>query len=384
MTNYKAVTAFLVSDKTRIYYHGEGILKKVSESESRDLWYFRVKGMKAPYEVNVDPDLANNDTMTIFINYKVFGYDGSYLGATGVGLTVRAVKDLIERYQEKYGQSIYFLDRTGKVALYGSKYRGPASIAVRGELSDHVAAILSGTNRITEFEDESGVVLMSSRFIPELNWILVVEQPADALLRDFRSTLKLSLAVCAFVTLIVFYLNRRTVNYFNAKLADLALLDDLTGLPNRRAFTMGMNQIATQAKRAPEDLTLLMADIDHFKKVNDEHGHLAGDEVLKKVATMVKSRIRGWDLLCRWGGEEFLVLLKGASPEDGVRISEEIRASVENEEFIVPGASLRLTVSLGVTVFNPHESEPEALARVDRALYAAKESGRNKVTYLAR
>ena len=119
-TNYKTVTSFFVSEKTKTYYHADGILKKVSPEEQRDIWYFRVRGMKNDYEINVDPDLANKDAMTIFINYRVFDYDRNYIGATGVGLTVRAVKDLIEVYQKKYNRTIYFIDSKGEIKLAGS------------------------------------------------------------------------------------------------------------------------------------------------------------------------------------------------------------------------------------------------------------------------
>jgi len=115
---YKTYTSFFVSERTRNYYYTDGILKKVSSNEVRDKWYFRVREMKTDYEINIDPDMANKDTMTIFINYRVFGYDGKYIGATGVGFAVGAVKRLIESYQEKYNRLIYFTDKDGNITLY--------------------------------------------------------------------------------------------------------------------------------------------------------------------------------------------------------------------------------------------------------------------------
>ena len=112
-------TSFFVSEKSRIYYHADGILKKVSPDEARDRWYFRVREMADDYEINVDPDMANQDAMTIFVNYRVYDYDHHYIGATGVGLTVGAVKALIKTYQERYNRTIYFVDRQGVVKLAG-------------------------------------------------------------------------------------------------------------------------------------------------------------------------------------------------------------------------------------------------------------------------
>ncbi|HON88803.1 MAG TPA: cache domain-containing protein [Spirochaetia bacterium] len=117
---YKTFTSFFVSDRTKIYYHAEGILKTVSEYEPRDVWFFRVREMEPEFEINVDPDMANNDTMTIFVNYKVFDYNHKFIGATGVGLSVSFVKALIAKYQNQYNREIYFTDKEGKIVLYNA------------------------------------------------------------------------------------------------------------------------------------------------------------------------------------------------------------------------------------------------------------------------
>lgn len=119
---YNTFTSFFVSEKTKTYYHPDGILKKVSPDEERDIWYYRVREMTDDYELNIDPDLSNKDAMTIFINYRVFDYDGNYIGATGVGLAVSAVKRLIEAYQDKYNRTIYFIDKKGEIKIAGSGF----------------------------------------------------------------------------------------------------------------------------------------------------------------------------------------------------------------------------------------------------------------------
>ncbi len=121
---YGAFSTFFVSENTAIYYTGDGMLKKVRINEPRDEWYFRVRSMKAPYEINVDPDLANKDALTIFINYRVLDFNGNYIGAAGIGLTVDAVRQLIMDYQQRFARTIYFVDHSGKIVLYadGSGY----------------------------------------------------------------------------------------------------------------------------------------------------------------------------------------------------------------------------------------------------------------------
>jgi len=380
---YNAVTSFLVSEPSRVYYHHGGILKSVLPEEPRDAWFFRVRGMEPAYEVNVDPDLANKDTMTIFINYKVLDYEGRFLGATGVGITVGAVKNLVEHYQDRFGRAVYFTDKEGRVVLHGSRYQGADRLSQRAGLVPHLPTLLKEGESSVEFQEGSETVLLNARYIPELKWILVVEESPEDLLRGFRATLKANLAICALVTLLVVLLNRKTVHYFHDKLADMALRDDLTGAANRRSFSIYFAQLTAQARRQPEALCALLVDMDHFKAINDRHGHLVGDLVLKQVAAHLKAHIRDWDVLCRWGGEEFLVLLKGADLASALGIAEQLRLGIEQARFGPKPESIQVTVSIGVTQYAPKDSEADMVGRADSALYGAKGTGRNRVETLA-
>lgn len=377
---YNAVTAFLVSERTKTYYHAEGVLKVVREDEPRDAWYFRVRSMKDDYEINVDPDMANRDTMTIFINYKVFGFTGEYLGATGVGLTVGAVKALIERYQEKYGREVYFADRKGEVILHRDGYAGESNLNARAQLKDRLPWVVTGKPAAIEMEENGETVLVSARFIPELNWVLVVEQRADDLLVQFRRALYWNLAICAFVTLLVLMLHRKVVGVYHDKLTEMALQDGLTGVPNRRAFALAFAQLAKEVARQPEPVSLLMIDLDRFKELNDKYGHVSGDKALVRAAELIKGRVRTSDLFCRWGGEEFLVVLRGADEEAAISVAEEIRKAFEREEFGGQDDRAKLTTSVGVAAMNPGDTETALINRADEALYRAKTTGRNKVS----
>ncbi len=376
---YQAVTSFFVSDKSKTYYHASGILKKVSEKEWRDAWYFRVKEMKQPYEINVDVDLANRDAMTVFINYRVFDYKGNFIGATGVGLTVDAVTKLVNEYQQRYQRSIFFVDQTGKlvVATPQTRARGTDINRIDG-LAPLAKDIMRHGSGSFEYYGDGSNRLLNVRFIPELNWYLLVERIENEAIAGIRNILFINLAVCAAITIIIIFSSILTINRYQSQLEEMATTDKLTGLFNRQAFDILMLQFNAEQKRSTEPFCLLLFDVDHFKEVNDSFGHLAGDKVLSTIAAAAKSKLRESDILCRWGGEEFLAVLKRCSLTDACHRAEEVRAAVEEISISYGDQAIRVTVSLGVTEGKSGIDLDSLLSKVDMALYKAKETGRNR------
>ena len=160
-----------------------------------------------------------------------------------------------------------------------------------------------------------------------------------------------------------------------------SLTDALTQIGNRQYFDGTLTHEMERANESAAPLTLLMVDIDHFKRVNDEFGHLMGDDVLRLVATRLKSNVRDGEI-ARYGGEEFGVILYNKSLQIGKLIAERIRTSVESAEMKVRSTGTpvgRITVSIGVAEFKPRMSGEELVRRADEALYAAKRKGRNCV-----
>jgi diguanylate cyclase (GGDEF)-like protein len=162
----------------------------------------------------------------------------------------------------------------------------------------------------------------------------------------------------------------------NEELERLSVSDALTGLYNRRYLTQRLSEELVRAYRHDASFTVLIADVDEFKKYNDTFGHPAGDEVLKKVANILLSSTRSMDCAARYGGEEFAVLLTGTSADVAAEVAERIRAGVASQEF--PGR--RITLSIGIAEFPNHgQTADEVISSADEALYAAKRAGRNRV-----
>ncbi|BAP42335.1 GGDEF domain protein [Pseudomonas sp. StFLB209] len=158
-----------------------------------------------------------------------------------------------------------------------------------------------------------------------------------------------------------------------------ALLDPLTGLPNRAAWGERLEREIARWQQNRDSLLIGILDLDHFKRINDGYGHLAGDKVLKIVAKELHRRLRTTDFLARFGGEEFVLLMPATELQTGLLMLDELRAAVERCPFHFKGEPVTITVSIGVTDLRAAERSDTALKRADQALYRAKESGRNRV-----
>jgi diguanylate cyclase len=158
-----------------------------------------------------------------------------------------------------------------------------------------------------------------------------------------------------------------------------ALVDPLTGLPNRAAWSERLEHEIAQWQQHGNSLLLAMLDLDHFKRINDNYGHLAGDKVLKIIASVLRKRLRGTDFIARFGGEEFVLLVPNTPLTVGAKLAETLRAAIEACPFHFKGERVTITVSMGMTAFKAGEHSDLVLKRADQALYRAKNAGRNRV-----
>ena len=162
-------------------------------------------------------------------------------------------------------------------------------------------------------------------------------------------------------------------------LEEAAMTDPLTTVLNRRAMMEYLTREVARNQRDNTHFVLLLADLDHFKDINDSHGHDVGDWVLIETAKRFKNIIRGQDAVARWGGEEFLILLPDTGLKGGLMAAEKIRNCIAGEPFIAHGRKLHITVSIGVAAFRPDQPLDDCIRAADMALYKAKDYGRNRV-----
>lgn len=158
-----------------------------------------------------------------------------------------------------------------------------------------------------------------------------------------------------------------------------ALRDPLTQTGNRIAMNQALQREVDIAKRSSQPLSVLMVDIDHFKRINDNYGHSVGDEALREVAGVLKASLRNIDMVFRYGGEEFLVLLSNTSSEVAAMVGERLRQAVHNLQVVFQGQALQMSISLGCATLQAGESVDGLQQRADQALYQAKRNGRNRL-----
>jgi two-component system cell cycle response regulator len=167
---------------------------------------------------------------------------------------------------------------------------------------------------------------------------------------------------------------------------EMAITDQLTGLHNRRYMSRHLDNLVSGAQKTGKPLAFLIMDIDHFKSVNDTHGHDIGDEVLREFASRISANIRGIDLACRFGGEEFVVVMPDTDMDFASTVAERLRKSVETNPFVISRApgKLNVTISIGIAAsLNNGDTAEALLHRADQALYRAKREGRNRVILAA-
>ena len=375
---YHTITAFFVSERTGQYYHPTGVLKKVSASNPDDAWYFQARAARQPYVINIDRDTADKHRLSIFVNYRIEDKSGNFIGVIGVGLSLQTVVELIENYQKRYGREIYFVNRQGDVMLQSSHYNPELHIQNKAGLDKAFVQILTSPSASLSFKTSNGSVLyLNSRLVPEFDWYLIVEQVNDPSSERLETAFLINMGVALVISVIVLLLAHVAVRGYHDKLETMATQDKLTGAASRQVFEFYFRQAVARCKRRDEPLSLVLLDIDLFKQINDNYGHQAGDRVLTRVAQLIKSHVREEDIVCRWGGEEFLLMLSGCDLAHARDITEVIRSAVATLQFPFNNEVAKITLSAGIAQMQEEETLGQIVERADHHLYQAKNAGRN-------
>jgi len=261
------------------------------------------------------------------------------------------------------------------VAAYAIKKEGLFNLKIAGYVPDFTNKLRIGViKNETVLRDilDKGVKTLTAQEREAISNKHVSIQVQQGI--DYRMIWKIGGASSVIVLLILFWM--RKLRSMNRKLEKLSITDRLTGLYNRLKLDEVLESEAARVPRSGQPFSVILIDIDHFKQVNDQHGHQTGDQVLIAVAEILRSGTRTTDFVGRWGGEEFLIVCPHTNTAGACRLAENLRQTIQNHPFPVVEQK---TVSLGVTCYRQNDSVNAIVARADAALYAAKKEGRNRV-----
>ncbi len=367
--------------------------------------------------------------------------DGRMVGALAARLNLRGAEESLRTFAPGTSGRIYLLSSSG--SLIASSLASSPDLMQTTLRAPLFQRLLKREGTIVSYESVADVdVLGSLKQVPRIGWSVLTEIPTEAAYHQVRRFRDLTLAIVAVLLLAVTAIAYRlallivrplerltkgaaevaegdlavdlptatgevgdltyvfnhmvgrlresrqqldavneTLRERNEELERLSASDSLTGLSNRRVLTQRLSEELLRSQRQNHSFTVVMLDVDHFKKYNDAHGHPAGDEVLKRVANILRTSTRAGDCTARYGGEEFAVLLSGKGAEEALQLAERIRERVAEEEF--PAG--RITISAGIAEFPDHGHTAEAvISSADEALYEAKREGRNRVACASR
>ena len=217
--------------------------------------------------------------------------------------------------------------------------------------------------------------------------LISIRVPMDELLTNSKELVLVMSVVSFLILAAIFWLishfilklerNQQTIIQTNAELHRLSSVDYLTNICNRRSFTEALDRLIRIARRYQGTLSVMVLDLDHFKTINDKHGHSVGDTVLQEFSRVVESQVRESDLFGRWGGEEFIIAMPHQDLESALQAAEKVRSVVMEHQF---SNDIRFTVSIGVSTLQNGLSREELIELADQALYRSKTKGRNRVT----
>lgn len=379
-----ALASFFISEKTRNYYSSDAETKKVIENTKADSWYFKVCSIDKPYELFIERNVRYGNQLTIFVNYRMFDKANQFIGVVGVGIAYKSAQKLLDNYEKRFKHKVYFVNKNGIITLATDKDR-PLGADIDNLLGikdihfnpKNLANINIENNKIHSYELGEHAQNVIVRFVPELDWYLIAEKSETDAFASITRSLYYNLLLCLLITIIVVTLTYMALKRYHFAVENAAAIDKLTNLPNRKAFDIGMSVMLQDSQRNKTALGLLLLDLDYFKKINDNFDHLAGDMVLKQVAETIKSTIRADDFVCRWGGEEFLIVVRDCEAVQLMFLAEKIRGAIQATNFKYRDKQIVVTASIGLAERLKDEDIEHLIHRADKALYEAKNGGRN-------
>ncbi|GAB5385371.1 MAG: sensor domain-containing diguanylate cyclase [Aliiglaciecola sp.] len=366
---------FIASEVSRTQYNSNGT--KLALEEGKVDWYFRYKN----WEQDAIADIGQWEDPHFYIDLKIYNDKQEFMGFFGISKSLDSFVGIFDEYKKEHGYDFIFVDQDNNIALSSDPelivdkttfttlesldwYQGLDLEKLPGGSLNNALVRVDGKD-----------ALIAEVKVDPFGWTMYLLTPLQARQTEISRSFVVSVVTLLVIIFALFLLIYHLLYYFKQDMQKNFQTDPLTRLPNRNKVELRYAEMLDQKK----SVGVVLIDIDHFKAVNDTHGHNAGDTVLRQISAMLQGQLRDGDVVGRWGGEEFVLLLPDTTPEQSFEVAQKLRESMANMTASTGSISLQITASFGVSHTETVRPLTEILGYADDALYQAKRDGRNMV-----
>lgn len=386
---YDYNVTYFVSNKTKTYYQSDGTIKKLNPQLPEDRWVedFIQKDNEYEFHMNRRPNIAED--IMLYVNYAI--KDGeTTIGVVGVGIELKELQKILLSYSVVLDGIAYLTNADGTVQIHA----GPHPAVPANRFSENQPLIESEKldSEISFFNEESlldkerevslvwsdeinDYIYITSYYIEDIDLYLIVETNYEFLdyLLLYQKIKVITIFVIAFLLVVILVV--RVATKYHKKNEKYAKTDYLTNISNRSAFDEYLSTALVSNRVTDSNVTLAIIDVDNFKIINDVHGHIIGDKILINTANHFKSFIREKDIVARWGGDEFAIIFH-CDIDHAAKVLKRIMEGVSDNSIL---SKYGVTFSVGIVQNKGENDVTSLLANADKALYLAKDNGKNKI-----
>jgi diguanylate cyclase (GGDEF)-like protein len=339
-------------------------------------WYFRYKAQPE----NAMADIGQWQNPQFYIDLKIYDDEGNFLGVFGVGKSLEAFTQVFNEYKKTYGYDFIFVDQNKDITLTSDP-----ELLIRGVTFKNLADLpwfqtldleqqqTSLNNLLLQINGQES--LIAELNIQPFDWTLYIITPLQARQTEISRGFIISIVTLLAVIFGLFLLIYNLLYYFKKDIQKIKQIDVLTELGNRNKITMKFEKLIYEE----QSISLALINLDNFKSINETHGRNAGDIILRQVAQMLQSDIRETDILGRWNGDEFILLMPNTGPHEAVAVCYKLCRKLATMSITTGTTSIQITGSFGVSFTATPRSLSEVTSAADDALFCAKRDGRSMV-----
>jgi diguanylate cyclase (GGDEF)-like protein len=365
---------FIASEISRIQYNSEG--EKIELTEDKVDWYFRYKAQPE----NAMADIGQWQNPQFYIDLKIYDDEGNFLGVFGVGKSLDAFTHVFDEYKKTYGYDFIFVDQNKDITLTSDP-----ELLVKGVTFKNLTDLpwfqaLKPDQQQTSLNNLLLQINGQEALIAELNiqpfdWTLYIITPLQSRKTEISRGFIISIVILLAAIFGLFLLIYNLLYYFKKDMQKIRQIDILNELANRNNIALKFEELMHEK----ESVSLVLIDLDNFKPINETHGGKAGDIVLRQVAQMLLSNIRDTDILGRWCGEEFILLMPDTGPHEAAELCQELCKKLAATTITTDTTTIQITASFGISFTATPRNLSEVVSVADDALFSAKRDGRNMV-----